>query len=61
MKEMTRYRVTGTIVLVSLATIFLPMLFDGDGLEPEVVKSLNSDGVELRPVSYTHLTLPTKA
>ena len=48
MKEMTRYRVTGTIVLVSLATIFLPMLFDGDGLEPEMVEPLNSDGVELR-------------
>ena len=48
MKEMTRYRVTGTIVLVSLATIFLPMLFDGDGLEPEMVESLNFDGVELR-------------
>ena len=48
MKEMTRYRVTGTIVLVSLATIFLPMLFDGGGLEPEMVEPLHSDGVELR-------------
>ena len=48
MKEMTRYRVTGTIALVSLAIILLPMLFDGDGLEPESVESLDSDGSELR-------------
>ena len=46
MKELTRYRVTGAIFLVSIAIIFLPMLFDGDGLEPN--ESLNSDLFDLR-------------
>ena len=32
--DRTRYRVTGTIFLLALAAIILPMLFDGDGLEP---------------------------
>ena len=46
MKELTRYRVTGAIFLVSIAIIFLPMLFDGDGLEPN--ESLNSDLFDLQ-------------
>lgn len=32
MKEETRYRVTGSLFLLALAVIFLPMLFDGAGL-----------------------------
>lgn len=32
MKEQTRYRVTGTLFLLALAVIGLPMLFDGAGL-----------------------------
>jgi DedD protein len=31
-KEETRYRVTGSLFLLALAVIFLPMLFDGAGL-----------------------------
>ncbi len=32
MKEQTRYRVTGSLFLLALAVICLPMLFDGAGL-----------------------------
>ena len=32
MKDETRYRVTGSLFLLALAVIFLPMLFDGAGL-----------------------------
>ncbi|MGA1370596.1 MAG: SPOR domain-containing protein [Pseudomonadales bacterium] len=32
MKEETRYRVTGTLFLLALAAIFLPMILDGEGL-----------------------------
>jgi DedD protein len=31
-KEETRYRVTGSLFLLALAVVFLPMLFDGAGL-----------------------------
>ena len=31
MNERTRYRVTGSVFLIALAVIFLPMLFDGAG------------------------------
>ncbi|MFP6796974.1 MAG: SPOR domain-containing protein [Pseudomonadales bacterium] len=46
MKELTKYRVTGAVVLASIAVIFLPMLFDGDGLEH--TESLNSEALDLR-------------
>lgn len=32
MQERTRYRLSGTVFLVALAVIFLPMLFDGAGV-----------------------------
>ena len=32
--EQTRYRLIGTIFLVAVAAITLPMLFDGEGVEP---------------------------
>ena len=32
--EQTRYRLTGLVFLVAVAAVFLPMLFDGDGVEP---------------------------
>lgn len=32
--DQTRYRLTGLVFLVAVAAIFLPMLFDGDGVEP---------------------------
>jgi len=32
LKQETRYRVTGSLFLLALAVIFLPMLFDGAGL-----------------------------
>ncbi len=40
MSEQNRYRITGSLFLLSVAVIFLPMLFDGDGVP----------GVELAPV-----------
>lgn len=46
MNDRTRYRVTGSIFLIALAVIFLPMLFDGAGapmleapLQPLTTKS----------------------
>ena len=32
--EQTRYRLTGLVFLLAVAAVFLPMLFDGDGVEP---------------------------
>ena len=46
MTELTRYRVTGAIFLASIAIIFLPMLFDGDGLKHTEV--FNSDEFDLQ-------------
>ena len=51
MKELTRYRVTGGIFLASIAIIFLPMLFDGDGLEPG--ESLDPDAFDVRQAVET--------
>ena len=33
MQERTRYRITGTVFLIALAVILLPMLFDGAGVD----------------------------
>ena len=46
MTELTRYRVTGAIFLASIAIIFLPMLFDGDGLKP--TEAFNSEAFDLQ-------------
>ena len=32
--DRTRYRITGTIFLIAVAAVVLPMLFDGAGIEP---------------------------
>ncbi len=32
--DQTRYRLTGLVFLIAVAAIFVPMLFDGDGVEP---------------------------
>ncbi|MCY4059173.1 MAG: SPOR domain-containing protein [Gammaproteobacteria bacterium] len=32
--DQTRYRLTGLVFLIAVAAIFIPMLFDGDGVEP---------------------------
>ena len=37
MSEQSRYRITGSLFLLALAVIFLPMLFDGDGVPGVVV------------------------
>ena len=44
--ELTRYRVTGAIFLASIAIIFLPMLFDGDGLKH--TEAFNSEAFDLQ-------------
>ena len=43
MNEQTRYRITGSIFLAALAIIFLPMLFDGAGVESPVIPPMESD------------------
>ena len=32
--DQTRYRLTGLVFLIAVAAVLLPMLFDGDGVEP---------------------------
>jgi DedD protein len=41
MTERTRYRVTGSVFLVAVAFIVLPMIFDGSGLPPVEVPSID--------------------
>ncbi len=52
MEERTRYRVSGTIFLVALAVICLPMLFDGAGVEPPsipVMPEAREQTIDLTP------------
>jgi DedD protein len=57
LKEETRYRVTGSLFLLALAVIFLPMLFDGAGLprvelppvEPAPLADGAADGIDPEP------------
>ena len=45
MSEQTRYRITGSLFLLAVAVIFLPMLFDGDGIPRVVVEPVDIDYV----------------
>ncbi len=45
MSEQTRHRITGSLFLLALAVIFLPMLFDGDGVPGVVVAPVETDFV----------------
>ncbi|MCZ6890299.1 MAG: SPOR domain-containing protein [Gammaproteobacteria bacterium] len=49
--EQTRYRVTGAVFLFALTAIFLPMLFDGDGIEPLDLPSVPHP--QMSPPTYT--------
>ena len=48
--EQTRYRVTGAVFLLALAVIFLPMLFDGDGIEPLDLPPLERENIDIARV-----------
>jgi DedD protein len=39
-RPQTRYRVTGTLFLIALAVIFVPMLFDGAGKPTQVIPAV---------------------
>ena len=45
MNEQTRHRLTGSLFLLAIAIIFLPMLFDGDGVA----------GVQLEPIETDYV------
>lgn len=45
--DQTRYRLTGLVFLVAVAAIFLPMLFDGDGVEPMQLDPLPPPDIEV--------------
>lgn len=45
MSDQTRYRITGSLFLLALAIIFLPMLFDGDGVPGVTVEPIETDYV----------------
>jgi len=50
MNEKSRYRLTGAVFILSLAVIFLPMLFDADGLEPVRLEPIPE--VEVKQISF---------
>ncbi len=43
MTDTTRYRVTGAVFLIAVGVIFLPMLFDGAGLESPPMDPLDGE------------------
>ena len=43
MKEQTRYRLTGAVFLLALASIVLPMVFDGSGVRVQQVQPIDVD------------------
>lgn len=45
--DQTRYRLTGLVFLLAVAAIFLPMLFDGDGVEPMQLDPLAPVDIEV--------------
>ena len=49
MQERTRYRVTGTLFLLSLAVILLPMLLDGAGEAPLVLPAVQPEAPPTLP------------
>lgn len=50
MDEQTRYRVTGSLFLLAVAVICLPMIFDGEGI-PSVELPPLEDAPEVAPVT----------
>ncbi len=46
MNEKSRYRITGAVFIIALAVIFLPMLFDGEGLQPPQPVAMEKFDVE---------------
>ena len=47
--DRTRYRLTGSIFLVAVAAVVLPMLFDGAGVEPMHLAALPAADFEVKP------------
>lgn len=45
--DQTRYRLTGLVFLLAVAAVFLPMLFDGDGVEPMQLDPLPPADIEV--------------
>ena len=45
MSEQSRYRITGSLFLLAVAIVFLPMLFDGDGVPSVTVERIEIDYV----------------
>lgn len=49
MTEQTRYRLIGTIFLVAMAAVALPLLFDGEGVAPMQLEPMSPAEFEVRP------------
>ena len=47
--DRTRYRLTGTIFLVAVAAVAIPILFDGAGVEPMHLEPLEPTDFTVRP------------
>ena len=47
--DRTRYRLTGSIFLIAVAAVVLPILFDGAGVEPMHLEPLQPTGFAVEP------------
>jgi len=64
MNEQTRYRITGSLFVIALAIIFLPMLFDGAGvrdMELRIEQTVPSSTVKPPPASVRADSFAPKA
>ena len=62
MKRYKGFTASPGLVLGQVSRLERPPLVFGEGpFHPEQEKQALEDAIQLAPVSYTHLTLPTKA
>lgn len=58
MNERARNRVTGAVILASLAVVFLPMLFDGAGFEQRTLPTMPEGTVHQAPAPVLDTDAP---
>lgn len=57
MHERTRYRISGSLFLIALAVIFVPMAFDGDGYPTEPIPAMPAP-VDEKPIATFDEVVP---
>lgn len=58
MLERTRYRISGSLFLLALAVIFLPMIFDGEGYPAEPIPAMPPPANTSTPVAAYDEVVP---